>query len=368
MISALLFLVMAPTIIDAQEADREETFEARIDAVRDILCDDGSDGCRQWTLIGESGTMDDEEFTLITKPVDGIGVTTPAYDQGDRVIVQMQIINGERYFIMSDLVRRTPLLWLGALFIVLVWLLGGVKALRSFVGMVASLAVLFLFIVPRILAGSSPVLVALVGSVAIMCITFLLGHGWSRKTAAAFAGTCGSLLVTGILAWIFTMVTHLTGRADEEIYYLLSDYPALNTTGILLAAIIIGTLGVLDDIAIAQASAVFELRGANTRWSIRQLYASATRIGSDHIIAAINTLILAYAGTALPLILLVSGTSTDESWWIFLNRESIATEIVRTLVGSIGLLAAVPLTTWIAAWMAIRTNPHLLPSEGMHHH
>jgi uncharacterized membrane protein len=113
---------------------------------------------------------------------------------------------------------------------------------------------------------------------------------------------------------------------------------------------------------------VYELRGANPRWTAAHLYRSAHRIGTDHISAAINTLILAYAGTALPLLLLLAGVPSGESWWIFLNREPIATEIVRTLVGSIGLLAAVPLTTWIAALWAVRTEPRLIPPETGHRH
>lgn len=355
-----------PTLGFAQSSDSEETFEATITHMENTPCEDESSGCIQWTLSGKTGVMADKKFSVITKPSDEIGTTTPKYKIGDRVIVQTQIINGERQFFLSDIVRRTALIWLGALFVILVWLFGGWRSLRSFAGMVASLFVIFFYILPRILAGDSPVSTALIGSLVIMALTFILGHGWHKKTFAAFIGTCGSLLFTAILAWIFGAYAHLTGLADEEMFYLISDYPTLNTSGILLAAIIIGTLGILDDITIAQASAVFELRGANPRWSAVELYRSACRIGADHIAAAVNTLILAYAGTALPLLLLFAGGSSTESWWIFINREAIATEIVRTLVGSIGLLAAVPLTTWIASLMAVNTNPSQIGHE--HHH
>jgi uncharacterized membrane protein len=371
MIARLLLsvlLVSAVPVVHAQEPDGEETLEARITAVNDIPCDDGSDGCRQWSLTGLTGSMDGAQFSIVTDADDGIGVTTPDFRTGDRVIVQSQLANGQRQFILSDIVRRTPLLWLCVLFVAAVWIFGGLKTMRSFAGMLASLAVIFLFILPQILHGRPPVFIALIGSFVIMALTFLLGHGWNRKTLAAFVGTCGSLLLTAVLAWGFAVYAHLTGLADEEISYLLNDYPGLHTQGILLAAIIIGTLGVLDDITIAQSSAVYELRGANPRWTAAHLYRSAHRIGTDHISAAINTLILAYAGTALPLLLLLAGVPSGESWWIFLNREPIATEIVRTLVGSIGLLAAVPLTTWIAALWAVRTEPRLIPPETGHRH
>jgi len=366
-LSLVVMLIGIAPVTSAQD-DTAETFEARITHVKDTACENGSDECRLWTLTGETGVMDEKQFSVTTKPEDGIGTTTPEYKTGDRVIVQTQIINGERQFVLSDIVRRTALLWLCALFIGLVWLFGGWHSLRSFAGMIASLAVVFLFILPRILSGNSPVFIALVGSFLIMALTFLLGHGWNRKTFSAFVGTCGSLLLTAALAWMFAEFASLNGLADEEMFFLLSDFPSLNTTGILLAAIIIGTLGVLDDITIAQASAVFELRGANPSWNAGALYHSAHRIGADHIAAAVNTLILAYAGTALPLLLLLSGVPSGESWWTFLNRESIATEIVRTLVGSIGLLAAVPLTTWIASWLAVRTDPICIEHGRSHHH
>jgi uncharacterized membrane protein len=367
-LTALLCLAFLPTSLDAQESDREETFEARITAVNDILCDDATDGCRMWTLNGLTGVMEGEEFTISTEPDDGIGVTTPAFEQGDRVIVQTQIINGERMFFMTDVVRRPILLLLTALFVVAVWLFGGIAAMRSFAGMAASLGVLFFLIIPGILAGYPPLLLTLACSVLIMILTFLLGHGWNSKTGAAFMGTCVSLLLTTFLATVFGSLARLSGRADDNMSYLLSDVPNLDARGILLAAVIIGTLAVLDDVTIAQSSAVFELRGANPRWNRKQIYHSACRIGGDHIAAAINTLILAYASTALPLLLLYMNIEGHESIWTFLNREPIATEIVRTLIGSIGLLAAVPLTTWIASWWAIRTDPNTLPSEASHHH
>lgn len=351
--------LLAPLTTAAQEDDTQESFEARIDTVMPADCADGSAGCRTLTLTGETGTFKGESISIQTHPDDDLGGMTAAYEPGDRVIVQTQQIQSERHFFISDRVRRTPLLWLAGLFAAAVFAFGGWAAMRSFFGIIVSFAILLLFVLPRILAGDSPLVIALIGSVVIMLLTFLLSHGLNRKTVAALAGTAGSLLLTGLLAASFSVYAHLTGTADEEMLFLLQDYPDLNTAGILLAGIVIGSLGVLDDITISQSSAVFELRRANAQWSARQLYRSAVRIGSDHIAAAVNTLVLAYAGASLPLLLLLLASPAGEPWWVFLNREIIATEIVRTLTGSIGLLAAVPLTTFVASRLAVRTDESL---------
>lgn len=352
----------------AQESDAV-SFEARVERVQPTECTDGGSGCANVTLRGLTDEFENQEIAVRTNSVESLGVSAPTYEPGDRVIVQSELIGDERQFFISDVVRRPALLWLATLFIAAVCAFGGLGAIRSFIGMIASFLVLIFFMIPRILAGDSPLLVALIGSAVIMIVTFILCHGWNKKTMAAFGGTALSLIATGILAFGFSVYARLTGTADEEMLFLLSDYPTLNSGGILLAGIIIGTLGVLDDITISQASAVFELRGANPRWSARELYRSACRIGADHIAAAVNTLVLAYAGTSLPLLLLLSAAPAGESWWMFINREMIATEIVRTLVGSIGLLAAVPLTTFIASQFAVRTHPHEHPEhEHAHGH
>lgn len=345
-------LAIAPAI--AQETD-QYSFEAKIQEVAPILCEDDTSMCDQLQVTASTGPLEGRELTIIHDPSDDLSNQKITFSPGMSIIVQAQEMNGEQIFFVSDIIRRTPLLWLVVLFVAAVFMFGGLGAMRSFLGMAVSIVILLFLIIPAILAGYSPLAVTFIGSLFIMIVTFLLCHGWNKKTAAAFLGTGGSLIVTIILAIGFSVYAHLTGTADEEMLFLLSDFPSLDTRGILLAGIIIGTLGVLDDITISQASAVFELRKANQKLTAAQLYKSAYRIGSDHIAAAVNTLVLAYAGTALPLLLLLVGVSAGESWWTFLNREMIAQEIIRTLIGSIGLLAAVPLTTWIASVFAINT-------------
>jgi uncharacterized membrane protein len=352
----------------AQMTDDEQSFEGTIMRIEEISCENTEGACRQLTVMPDDPAFGTDAIGIEVSPGDALGGNMPQYKEGQHVIIQTQVVNGQRQYFVSDIVRRPVLAWLCILFIAAVILFGGFAAVRSFLGMIISFAVLLAFILPRILAGDSPVLIALMGSSAIMVITFIVCHGWNRKMLAALGGTGASLLVTAFLAYAFSVYATLTGSADEEMLFLLADFPLLDTRGILLAGIIIGSLGVLDDVTIAQASAVFELRKANALMTVKQLYTSAYRIGADHIAAAVNTLVLAYAGTALPLLLLVVGVSAGESWYTFINREMIAQEIVRTLVGSIGLLAAVPLTTIFAVLLAVRTPSSTIAAGRGHTH
>jgi uncharacterized membrane protein len=219
------------------------------------------------------------------------------------------------------------------------------------------------FIVPAILGGRSPLTVALVGAVAIMIITLYLSHGYSPKTTAAVVGTAGALAITGLLAVIFVAAAQLTGFTSEEARLANLEVGGLSLRGLLLAGIIIGGLGVLDDVTMSQSSTVFELRRANPAAGFGDLLRGGLNVGRDHIAATVNTLFLAYAGAALPLLILfVVGIDPLPT---VLTSEIVAVEIVRTLVGSIGLIAAVPLTTALAAAMAVQGVD---PGPGGHSH
>ncbi|MGD8735434.1 MAG: YibE/F family protein [Anaerolineae bacterium] len=219
-------------------------------------------------------------------------------------------------------------------------------------GMGFSLVVIIAFIVPQILNGMNPVVIAILGSVVMMGVSLYLVYGWRAKTHVAVAGLFFSLVLTGILsAWLVGWA-RLSGFGAEEAGFLQLAGIQLDTQGLLLAGIIIGTLGALDDIAIGQASSIFELSKADPTQRWPSLFRSGMIIGRDHIAAMVNTLLLAYVGAALPLLLLFAVNAEPLS--ITLNREIIAEEIVRTLVGSLGLLAGVPLTSLIAALVAER--------------
>ncbi len=273
------------------------------------------------------------------------------FHPGDRVFLERAVgLESDRFYI-SDFVRTSPLFWIGALFVGLILLVGRGKGLRSLTGTLLSLLVVFFFILPQIVAGRDPVLVSIVGSVALLAVSTYLIYGWNFKAHAAVAGMMLSLILTGVLAWLFVRWTRLTGLGMEASAYLVMELGAgINFRGLVLSGIIIGSLGVLDDICVGQASAVFELANANRDLGWRRLFRSSLNIGRDHIAAMVNTLLLAYVGASLPLMLVF--TIYQEPIWRRINREPIAEEIVRTFVGSIGLVLAVPITGLIASLLA----------------
>jgi len=225
------------------------------------------------------------------------------------------------------------------------------KGLRSLIALAISFLVVAGYIIPHILHGEDPVRVSIIGSIILLTVTLYLTYGWNFKTHAAVLALLTVLLITGLLAWLFIQVAFLTGNGDESALYLI-QIPGIqvNLRGLFLGGMIIGALGVLDDLVITQASAVFELHDADPRLGLRALYKKGLRIGQDHVASTINTLVMAYTGVALPLLLLFTLESGNFSQLI--NVASVAEEIVRTLVGSLGLITAVPISTLIAAAMA----------------
>ena len=247
------------------------------------------------------------------------------------------------------------MLLLAGLFVLVVLLFARLKGALSLVGLALSLLVVVVFVVPAILDGKGPVAVAIVGSLAIALITIPLAHGLHAKSLAAILGTCASLLLTAGLAVAFTELTHLTGFSSEEATYLQLGSGDFSLQGLLIAGMVIGALGVLDDVTITQASTVLALRDANPSLGLRDLVARAMRVGRDHVSATVNTLVLAYVGAALPVLLIFS--ASDLGAGEVVNLELVAKEVVSTLVGSIGLIAAVPITTVLAAALGLAAPP-----------
>ena len=254
------------------------------------------------------------------------------------------------YFV--DFIRTTPLLWLTAVFSISILLISRWKGLRATLSMAFSLFVIISYIIPHILTGEDPLRVSIIGSAVLLTVTLYLTYGWNLKSHAAVLGMILVLLLTGALAALFIVITRLNGTGDENTMFLMQmlDTP-INLRGLFLGGLIIGALGVLDDLVTTQASAVFELHHANPTLGFSGLYRSAMRIGQDHVAATVNTLVLAYAGASLPMLLMFSLGRGDYGYLV--NFSFIAEEIVRTLVGSLGLIAAVPLTTAIAIWLAL---------------
>jgi uncharacterized membrane protein len=350
---AFLFIVPFASAQNIESSDPTITFEARITDIKNSTCDEDKHACMEVDLVGTTTQFTGKEIHAVIEPNDFLGHMT-SLTKGDVLIMEAQMMNGEYRFIIADLSRRPILIWLLILFTIVALAVGGMATLRSVFGMGLSIILLFAVLLPQIMAGHSPLLVSVVGSFVIMTVTFLVTHGWNAKMWSALVGTAFSLAVTAVLAMLFTQWGRIFGLGDENVGFLLQTFPNLDTRGLLLAGIIIGTLGTLDDVTISQASSVFELKSANPPLTMRQLYQGAMRIGRDHIAGAVNTLVLAYAGASLSLLLLIATNAGQESWLTLISRESFASEIVRTFVGSLGLLAAIPATNYIACLFANR--------------
>jgi uncharacterized membrane protein len=270
---------------------------------------------------------------------------------GETEIVSVGPLDPNVQYQFADLQRRGTLLWISLLFALVVVALGRLRGLLALAGLGASVVVLLVFILPAILDGRSPVLVAVFGAAAIAYLALYLAHGFTRMTTVALLGTLAALALTAVLSSIVVVAAEFTGLATEE-SGLLTLFEGIDVRGLILAGIVLGAAGAIDDVTVTQASAVWELKTANPSYGVSQLVRSGLRIGRDHIASTVNTLLLAYAGAALPLLVLF--VLSTQSLGTVANSEVVAVEIVRTMVGSIGLVAAVPLTTWLAAFTVDR--------------
>ena len=309
--------------------------------------------CRDVTARLDSGPEKGQSTLLhITESPD-----QPTLGEGDTVILGRAADPGQpvAYF-FSDFQRRTPLLILGLLFGLAVVGLARWRGLAALLGLGVSLLVIVRFVLPAILAGENALATAVVGSAVIALLIIYLAHGVSARTTTAVLGTLFALGLTAVLGVLFVEATKLTGLSSEEGTYLRGVLgSSVNLRGMLLAGIVIGGLGVLNDVTVTQASAVWEIHLANPAVSARDLYRSAMRIGRDHIASTVDTLVLAYAGAALPLFVIF--TVVDRRLGDVLTGEIVAQEIVQTLVGSLGLIAAVPITTWLGCVLVTRCIP-----------
>ncbi len=267
------------------------------------------------------------------------------YSLGDKVIVSQ--IGNDSSYVITDFVRTDGLLLLSIIFIILIVVVAKWRGLFSMLGMVFTFLVIFLFILPRIIAGDNPIFISIIASIVIIPVSYYLAHGLNKKTTIAIIGSIITLIITSILASVFINLGHLTGFSSEEAGMFSLDHQGLNMQSVILAGIIIGALGVLDDITISQAAIVDELALTAKLTKTTDLYSRAMVIGKDHITSMVNTLVLAYAGVSMPLLLIF--VSNPHPISEIINYEMIAEEIIRTLVGSIGLVLAVPITTFIAA-------------------
>ncbi len=247
----------------------------------------------------------------------------------------------------ADQQRKPVLFWLAVAFALAVLVLGRLRGLSALAGLAASLVVLLAFAIPAIIDGRTPIGVAVVSAAAISFLALYLAHGFTAMTTIALLGTLASLALTAALAVAFVELAEFSGFASEEATFLAAAAHSIDLRGLLLAGVVIGALGAIDDMTVTQASAIAELHAANPTMGRRRLYLAGLRIGRDHVASTVNTLVLAYAAASMPLMVLF--VLSHQSLASVANGEVVATEIVRTLVGSIGLVASVPITTWLAA-------------------
>jgi uncharacterized membrane protein len=325
-----------------------DVFEARVTSVTEEPCPGSTTlRCRDVRVQLLEGP-DEGSTTSLSFPV---GETSIVLADGETVLLGYQPDADPqfRYFYV-DRQRRSLLLGLAALFALAVVVLGRLRGVAALSGLAASFVVLFTFVLPAVLAGHSPLLVAMVGASAISFLALYLAHGFTLMTTVALLGTLASLAITVGLATVFTRLASFTGLTTEEAFIVQLGATALDLRGLVLGGVVIGALGAIDDMTVTQASAVWELKASNPRLRSGELFHSGLRIGRAHVASTVNTLFLAYAGASMPLLLLF--LILEQPLGVVASREVIATEIIRTLVGSIGLVASVPLTTWLASRLA----------------
>jgi uncharacterized membrane protein len=332
----------------------QKTLAAKVVSVVRTRCTvAGAAGCRTVRARLTQGADRGKTTTLLIAGTTGFG----SLAAGDRIRVFKTpapppgvVAARVAPYSFADYDRRMPMLWLAIGFAVL---------------LLASLLIVVEFVIPAILHGHSALGVAVVGSFAVMLVTMPLCYGFGAKAIAAWLGTGLSLLLAVGLAEAFTHLAHLAGTASEEALYL-SASTRISLQGLLLAGMVVGALGVLVDLTVSQASTVIALRRANPALGFRRLFTGALGVGHDHIAATVNTLVFAYAGASLPVLLIFSigGTTFTDA----INSESVAEEVVATLVGSIGLIASMPITTALAAVLALRLRDRQLGEAHAHAH
>jgi uncharacterized membrane protein len=275
--------------------------------------------------------------------------------KGDSVILKEVTQNGTTNYIISSFDRTNSILLLFALFLVVLLLVNGKRGLKSMINLAVTYCVILLAIIPLILQGYSPVLVAVIGGILAMGWNIYFTHGFTNKSHATIIGIAGSLAIVGILGWIFIQTTSLSGSIEQGSNILSAvGYDHINFRGLLLAAVLIGALGVLDDLVISQVSLVEELKNKKPDLSKSELFKSAMKVGHDHTSAIVNTLVLAYTSASFPLVILFSvGVRPFNSLTNTLNNETVATELVRMLVGGIGILLSMPMATLVAIYFLV---------------
>ncbi len=353
----LLCGLFCPLFASAQSQSAQEIFEVKVIKVLDerkIDRGDGTEKIQQNLLLkGREGQWKDKKIKY-----EGISdldiANSNVYKVGDKVLVQK--IAGEsgeeESFLIVDYVRSGKLIFLALLFVLAIFVVGGKRGWRALLGLVLSFFIILKFIIPQIMSGHNPLLISLFGSFFILAGIIYLTEGINKKSNLGMVSIFISLAITLFLSWFFVHLTRLTGLAQEEAVFLIGiGNQAIDFRGLLLAGMLIGAVGVLDDVVIGQMEAVRQIREANPELPVRQVFKMAYKVGNAHLGAIVNTLFLIYAGASLPLLLLFTFGQNDVALTFSqaINNETVATEIVRTLTGSIGVALSMPIATFLGA-------------------
>lgn len=270
-------------------------------------------------------------------------------DVSETLVIRKSEVMGDIEYSIHDKLRLWPMAMILLFFFILVIILSRAKGVGSILGLTISIAILAIYIVPMIIAGYNPLLITLSGAAVISTLSIYLAHGFTKRTTLALLSIIATLGIAGALSILFIWLTKLSGAGSEEIYYLqISGMEGFNLKDILLSGIIVGVLGVLDDITTTQTAVIGELRQVNPSISTKELYRRGIAVGKEHIASLVNTLALAYAGASLPLFMLFAINPNDMPFWVIINSEFIVEEFVRTIVGSSALVLAVPIATFLA--------------------
>jgi uncharacterized membrane protein len=348
---------------ERQQALGGRSLGAEVTAVRVARCPGPvAQRCRTIVVRVNDGTDRAARARLGLGPLD----TTPALGVGDPVRVVRSPAGAGKRYAFADVDRRAPMLWLAVALAVLATLVARLRGLVALAGVVLSVGLVAWFLVPAILAGSDPVAVSVVAALAVMFVTLLLTYGVGARSLAASVGIGVSLLVAALIGHVMVGAAHLDGRTGELQQLLVLGARGVSLQGIVLAGMVVGALGVLTDIAVSQASAVTALHRADPSLAPRALYRSAFAIGRDHLAATIHTLVLAYVGAALPLILVLRDAHVGATDAI--NGQIVAEPVIATLVGATALIAAVPITTALAALLVARVPAGAIVAAHGHPH
>lgn len=356
-LASLLFALSISTKVFAQQGSQQDSRQEYVKAeVIEIVKQGekesfGYKNLFQTLRVKITSGRDTGKYTIVENGKDTHITSDQKVTVGEEIILAKTITqDGKVSYAIFDIYRLTPLILLFAVFFILILLISGIKGLGSLLGMLFSLAIILLFIIPNVLSGKDPLTVTITGSMIILFVSTYLAHGISKKTTVALISTLIALILTAVFSIAAINFAHITGLGNEDFFTLqFGPTDSINIKGLFLSGIIIGALGALNDITTTQSATIFEFKKANKSLKFSELMQKGFSVGKEHIASLVNTLVLAYAGSSLAIFIFLVVNPIHLPYWVILNNEIISDEVIRIVAGSIGLILSVPIVTLIAA-------------------